>query len=251
MNIQARIIPTLLIKNRLAYVSRNFVNCEYVGDPINIINILSAHCADEVLIVDKSASVNGCIDKYYLGLLRSVADFPLSYAGGVRTNQHVDEVFTAGFDKLVLSACNHSLIKLAEFASNKYGAQAVALSIDYARNEELFTLYDPYQRMITSINLLDLLSVLPLDIISDIILTNVISTGQYTGINTDVLFHIDSLGIKNPILLSGGLRSLDISLFHSIIETFETFSGVCSSTGIFLQSNRFGSALVSLNRFKG
>ena len=243
-----RLIPSVLLKHRLAFVSRRFEGFDYVGDPINILNILSACCVHEVLIVDKTASLSGQIDQLFLQKLRSVSDFPLAYAGGIRSSSQIDIVFRAGFDKIFLSACNSELIQLAEYTLNKYGSQALGLSLDYSFIYQGRNVYNPYSRKVTQLSVVEYLEDVPLELFSDVLLTSILSTGMSTGIDIDVLDSISSIRVRNPILLSGGLVRYSNSLASSLVKRCPQFSGITASTSIFLQNYCFGSALVSLKR---
>jgi cyclase len=243
-----RLIPSLLLRSRLAFVSRRFNEYEYVGDPINILNILSSCCVDEVFIVDRTASLSGRIDQGFLERLRSVSDFPLSYAGGIRKTAQVDQVFRAGFDKIFLSACNLDLLRLAQYTHMKYGSQALGLSLDYSGDSKQRNVYNPYTRLLTEHSLLNYLMEIPVELFSDVLLTAVTSTGLSCGIDIDLLDSVANTRLRNPILLAGGLVHYSSSLITDLIRRNPHFSGISASTSIFLQNYIFGSALVSLKR---
>jgi len=243
-----RLISTILLRDRLAYVSRRFGEYHYVGDPVNILNILSAYCVDEVMIVDTSASRSNHIDRFFLEKLRSVSDFPLAYAGGLREESQIDIVFRTGFDKIFLSACNSDLVRLAEYTQQMYGSQALGLSLDYSFDSQERIVFNPYSRKPTKHALMAYLLSLPAEVFSDILLTSVLLNGTSSGIDVDVLHLLASSGLRNPILLSGGLKHFSPSLAARLIEKNPHFSGVAASTSIFLQNYSYGSALVSLKR---
>ena len=243
-----RLIPSILLKHRLAFVSRLFDEYNYVGDPLNILNILSSCCADEVHVVDKSASVSGQIDRSLLEKLRSVSDFPLAYAGGIRAAPQIDIVFGAGFDKILLSACNTNLIQLAQYTHDKYGSQALGLSLDYSFVSHKRHIYNPYSRTYTQDLAVAYLLSLPVQLFSDILLTSVSFNGLSSGVDGDILESIASSRLRNPILLAGGLHHYNSTLVDSLTEKNPHFSGIAASTSVFLQNYSFGSALVSLTR---
>ncbi len=240
-----RLIATLLLRNSLAFVSNQFNSYEYVGDPIVILNILSGFMVDEVIVIDLDASSSGALNKRLLQSLRSIADYPLSYAGGLRDQNNIDSIFQLGYDKIFLSLFNPSLNNLASYASAKSGIQSIALSIDYTLtiNSERF-LFNPYDRL-TKGYLNDFPSIARLDYFSDILLTNTTLTGTKTSIDHHVLSDRTIKAIDNPIILSGGLKNEGMATIHSCALINSNFSGIAAGSSIFLQTGP-GSALVSL-----
>ena len=77
-----RIIPILLIKDRLLYKTNNFKNPSYVGDPIVAIKIFNEKEVDELMILDIDKS-NKEPDFDFLYELAGEAFMPLSYGGGI------------------------------------------------------------------------------------------------------------------------------------------------------------------------
>ncbi len=54
--IQPRVIPTLLIQNRDLVKTKRFSKPRYLGDPINAIRIFNEKFADELCVLDITAS---------------------------------------------------------------------------------------------------------------------------------------------------------------------------------------------------
>ena len=238
-----RQIASILIYKKLAFLSFNFREYEYLGDPLIILFILSNLSVDEVSIVDLDASKTGKLNKYLLQSMRSVADFPLSYAGGIRSTSHIDQIFAFGYDRIVLSCRNSNLIDLLTFINQKYGRQSVSVSIDYSEIGLERYIFDPYIRKPTTFTIQEALSYLPLHLIADIILTSVSRT--VSGLDLKVFNILSKYDFSNPVVLSGGLASSP----PEPLPELKHFSGIMSSTSMFLQSQCRGSALVSLPRF--
>lgn len=243
-----RFIPSLLIENRLAYVSSRFEETSYVGDPFIILNTLSSYAVDEVLLVDIGAGRRQSIDVSFLKSVRTIADFPVSYAGGIRTNNHIDDVFSSGIDKIFLSASNENLSSLASYGSSAYGKQSIGLSVDYVRRLTEFYLYCPYVRQASNESVFQLFSRLNQFDFSDIILTDVESTGTSSGINLDILRVTHHHNFHNPIILSGGLSYYDSRQFELPRLNYPSLSGISAASSVFLQDMSFGSTLISYLR---
>lgn len=242
-----RLIAALLLLDGLAHISYGYSEYEYVGDPINILNLLSGFEVDEVLIVDLTASKHGSLSIPLLGRLRAVADFPLAYAGGIKTIAHADKVMSLGYDKMFLSASNPYLVWLLGKIAERYGKQAVAISIDYCSGPNGRYLFNPYARERTTALLSDILSRLPLDLASDLLFSCVERTGYQKGIDHEILQDPYINSLRNPIILAGGLQKKGGLLLRELIDIHSTFAGIAASSSIFLQSGS-SSALVCLER---
>jgi cyclase len=246
-----RIIPAILVTNRQAYVSNGFRSYCYVGDPLNILSILSDASVDEVGIVDLGASRSNKIDESFLRGLRSLADFPLTYSGGIRNKANVERAFSAGFDRVLISASNRNALDLASVVSRTYGKQAVGISVDYIEDNNDRFLFNPYTRVATDQRLSDFLHKSDFSMASDILLTNTTRTGTAAGFDTDVLSLETLKAISNPLVLSGGGTKFTsrANLSNDLLlknRNGSRISGICVATSVFLQTLGFGSALVTL-----
>jgi cyclase len=242
-----RLIATLLIIDGLAHISYGYTSYEYVGDPINILNLLSGFGVDEVLVVDLSASRTHRLNIQLLTKLRAVADFPLSYAGGIRSTMDADLIMRLGFDKIFLSACNPNLSTLLNQVSESYGIQALALSIDYFIASDRRYLYNPYTRSKTQTTLHSFLDSLQVNLMSDLLFSFVDRAGSRMGVDQDILHEAYIATLSNPIVLAGGLSAKGNQLLHRLTELHPCVAGLAASSSIFLQSG-CSSALVCLER---
>ena len=244
---RARLIVSLLIIDELAYISYGYSTYEYVGDPINILNILSGFEVDEVLIIDLSASRANHLNLNLMRRLRAVSDFPLSYAGGIRTMNDANAIMQLGFDKLCLNACNPNLSILLLQISQYYGVQSLAVSVDYTTVCNKRYIYNPYTRNGTQLGLATAVCALPVNLFSDILFSSVPRAGSQTGIDIDIIYDTTIQNLRNPIVLSSGLGSNGRELLAQLTELHSGVAGLAASASIFLQSVRF-SALVCLER---
>jgi len=242
-----RLIASILVIERLAYISYGYREYEYVGDPLNILSILSGFNVDEVLIVDISASARRAIDVGLLRCLRSVADFPLTYAGGLGSLSNAQCVMELGYDKLMLSLCNKELSSILPTLSSMYGEQALALSIDYGFTYGKRYLFNPYSRELTNILISYSLIEVHASMVSDLVLSCVDIAGKKIGLDRKILQETFLTKLDNPLVLAGGLEDLHKEDLEQLSDYNSNFAGIAASSSIFLQSGR-GSALVCLRR---
>lgn len=209
--------------------------------------MLSRMELSEVLLIDITASRTGKIDEFLLKALRRIADFPISYAGGIRSLKGIDKLFRVGIDKVIISACNSDICKFVDYTSTKYGIQSIGLSMDYIYNAQSLVVFNPYTRSSSNKLIREILEYIPVDKISDIILTNVGRVGSCIGLDYGVLTNKFIQELKNPIILSGGFSVDKHNLSRSLVRNLDC-EGIASSASIFLQSECSHSALVSLAR---
>lgn len=130
-----RIIPVLLLKNGGLYKTVRFKNPNYVGDPINTVKIFNEKEADEIVLLDISASLDKKQPDYTkIAEIASEAFMPMAYGGGIRTAEDAKKVFDCGYEKVVLNSILFEKPQLVEDIARIYGSQSVVASIDVKKN---------------------------------------------------------------------------------------------------------------------
>jgi cyclase len=130
-----RIIPTLLLHEGGLVKTRKFKNPKYVGDPINAIRIFNDKEVDELVLLDIDASREG--REPNVAALAEIAGecfMPLCYGGGVRTLEMAARIFDCGVEKVCLQSSAMDDPGLITQIANRFGSQAVVLSVDVKRD---------------------------------------------------------------------------------------------------------------------
>src|SRR5438132_2710901 len=99
-----RIIPCLDIEEGRVVKGRRFQNLIDVGDPATLAGRYSNEGADELVILDISASLEG--RKPFFDVVRKVASevaIPLTVGGGIRTLEDITNLLRCGADKVTLN----------------------------------------------------------------------------------------------------------------------------------------------------
>ena len=128
-----RIIPVLLLKNRIIYKSVNFKNLNYIGDPINAIKIFNEKEIDELIILDIGISNDDEPDYKIIQELASECFMPLSYGGGVKTLDIAKKIFNCGVEKVIINSKSYDSTLIKSIAS-QYGNQSIIIGIDYRKS---------------------------------------------------------------------------------------------------------------------
>mgnify|MGYP001184623443 CR=1 FL=1 len=137
--LRSRLTPVLLIHKGGLVKTINFSKPKYVGDPINAVKIFNEKEADEIMVLDIDASVNGVSPDFELiSKLASECRMPLCYGGGVKSISHAKKLIRLGVEKVAVSSSfleNPSLVK--EIAE-AIGSQSVVCIIDYRYKSGIF-----------------------------------------------------------------------------------------------------------------
>jgi cyclase len=127
-----RVIPVLLIHEGGLVKSVKFKNYRYVGDPINAVKIFNDKEVDEICILDITSSrQKKAPDLNHISKIVSEAFMPVAFGGGVTSLEQAEQLFYNGVEKIVLNYAAVSNPGLITQIANRYGSQALVVSIDY------------------------------------------------------------------------------------------------------------------------
>jgi cyclase len=139
-----RIIPCLDVKDGRVVKGVNFENLIDAGDPVAQAEFYYKEGADELCLLDISASQEG--RKTILDVVQNVAKvcfIPFTVGGGISTVEDFDNLLKCGADKVSINSAAIKNPQLIAEASNKFGAQCVVVAIDAKKNAqgdyEIFT----------------------------------------------------------------------------------------------------------------
>ncbi len=131
MMTKTRVIPVLLLRGRGLVKTIKFKDPKYIGDPINSVRIFNEKEADELIFLDITATPEGRGPDFdLLADIAGEAFMPMGYGGGITTLDHVRQVFSLGFEKVVINSAGYGSGELIQQASAIYGVQAIVASID-------------------------------------------------------------------------------------------------------------------------
>jgi len=205
-----RIIPVLLLHNGGLYKTVNFKNGKYVGDPINTVKIFNEKEADELLLLDYTASVQKRKPDFVkIAEIAGEAFMPMGYGGGIKTLDDAKKVFDSGFEKIVLDSILFENISLIGKIAGIYGAQSVACCIDVKKN--IFNKYKVYAcsgAKKTGKDPLDWAKHTEENGVGEIILNSIDNDGTWDGYALDILRQVAAT-VNVPVIACGGAGSLE------------------------------------------
>lgn len=141
--LRTRIIPCLLLRNNGFVKTLNFKDAIYLGDSINILRIFNDKEVDEIFLLDIDATrENRPPNLSLLYDLASECFMPAAYGGGITNVREIQQLFSTGFEKVVLNSAAISNPSLVAQAADAFGSQSITVSIDVKKN--LWGRYEVY-----------------------------------------------------------------------------------------------------------
>jgi cyclase len=130
-----RVIPALLLMDGLLYKTVRFKAPRYVGDPRIAVKIFNDKCADELVLLDIRATVQGRGPDFKL--IEEIAGecfMPVAYGGGVRDVATANTLFNLGVEKVIVNTAAVETPQLITALSERFGSQSVVGAIDVKRS---------------------------------------------------------------------------------------------------------------------
>lgn len=129
-----RIIPALLLRGNGFVKTSRFKDPVYLGDCFNTVRLFNEKEADELMILDITATPEGRLPRFdFLRDLASECFMPLGYGGGIQSVGDMRRLYNAGFEKLSLNTLAVKNPGVIKEAAREFGAQSVIVSIDFRK----------------------------------------------------------------------------------------------------------------------
>jgi cyclase len=211
--IPERIIPCLDVRDGRVVKGVNFVNIRDAGDPVECAMRYEAEGADELCILDISATDHGRVTA--LETVRRVADalfIPLTVGGGVRSIEDFRALLRAGADRVAINTAAIRDPQLIADWAREFGVQAVVLSCD-AKGREVMVRSGKEGTGIDAVEWCKRAESLGA---GEILLTSVDRDGTNAGYDVALLRAVSG-AVKIGVIASGGAGALEH--FRDAIES--------------------------------
>ena len=139
------IMPCLDMRAGRVVKGVNFVDIKDAGDPVECCKAYCAAGADELAMLDITATVEG--RKTMLEVTRKVADavsVPFTMGGGISSVQAAADVLAAGADKFSTSSAVFRDPAMIGEMVREFGAEKVTVAIDVAQNAGMPSGYEVF-----------------------------------------------------------------------------------------------------------
>lgn len=137
MSLAKRIIPCLDIKDGQTVKGVRFEQLRHAGDPVELAAAYSRQGADELVLLDITATHEG--RNTFVELVHRVAevlDIPFTVGGGIGSVSQVEALLQAGADKVSINSAAVRRPALIDELARTFGSQCVVMAIDACPHDD-------------------------------------------------------------------------------------------------------------------
>ena len=204
-----RIIPCLDVKNGRVVKGINFVDLQDAGDPVEQAKIYSDGGADEICILDITASNENRDTIYEVVKETSKKCFvPLTVGGGVRNVEDINKLLNCGADKVSINTAAVQDANVVVESSKKFGSQCIVVAIDAKKNGDKWDVYTHGGRNNSGLDALEFAKKMEDSGAGELLVTSMDRDGTQIGYDIDLMKKI-SKKVNIPLIASGGVGNLD------------------------------------------
>jgi cyclase len=249
--LRKRIVPCLDLKEGKVVKGVKFIDLVSMGDPAAHALYYNNEGADELVILDITASheARGTL----VHVVEAVAEnlfIPLTVGGGVRTSDDVRALLLAGADRVSLNTAAVKRPELISESAERFGTQCVVSAIDARRRDPASPGWDVYVyggRENTGRDAVEWAAEVEKRGAGEILLTSMDRDGTQIGYDCKLLRAVTER-VSIPVIASGGAGTIEhfaeafmdggadavlaASLFHTRAMTIRDLKGFLAKRGV-------------------
>ena len=212
MSVAKRIIPCLDVDKGRVVKGVNFLNIRDAGDPVEIAKRYDTEGADEITMLDITAS-HETRDTTYKTVesIASQVFIPLTVGGGVRKIEDIKKLLRSGADKVSINTSAVENPSFVKEAADKFGSQCIVVAVDAKAKTDKENSWEVVTyggRNRTGIDVLEWTEQVTEYGAGEILLTSMDRDGTREGFDNNLVSKVSS-GISIPVIASGGVGNLD------------------------------------------
>ena len=209
MSVAKRIIPCLDVDQGRVVKGINFLDIRDAGDPIEVAKRYDHEGADEITMLDITASHETRETTYKtVESIASQVFIPLTVGGGIRKLDDIKKLLRSGADKVSI---NTSAVENPDFikeAADKFGSQCIVVAVDAKATSNSWEVVTYGGRNRTGLDVLEWTQQVTEFGAGEILLTSMDRDGTKEGFDNKLVSRVSS-GISIPVIASGGVGNLD------------------------------------------
>jgi cyclase len=200
-----RIIPCLDIKNGKVVKGVQFEDLCDAGDPVSLARRYCLEGADEVVLLDISASLEG--KGAILGILKKAAEqvlIPLTVGGGVQSIDDVRDMLEAGANKVSMNSGAVACPELIREAARRFGSERIVIAVDAKKcSNGRWEVYTNGGTRPTGLDVIEWCRQAVNMGAGEVLLTSMDRDGTTIGFDIELTRTVSS-SVKAPVIASGG-----------------------------------------------
>ena len=199
-----RIIPCLDIKDGRVVKGINFLDLRDAGDPVEQAAIYDRAGADELTLLDITASHEERTTLLDVVQRVAAATFiPFCVGGGIRTIEDIRATLLAGADKVSLNSQAVRAPELVRDGSIEFGSQCIVVAIDAKRQTDHWEVVINGGRVFTGLEVIDWARQVEALGAGELLLTCMDTDGTRDGYQLDLTRAVAE-AVTIPVIASGG-----------------------------------------------
>lgn len=207
--VKRRIIPTLLLYNGRMVKTIQFDAYRDVGDPVTAARIYNDMRADELILLDITASTEG--RETLRTILTQVAEecfMPLAVGGGIRTCEDIRQSILSGADKVIINTAALENPDFINQAAARFGSSTIVVSIDVRYDTQgNAVVFSHRGTKNTGRYAVDWAKEVARRGAGEIMITAIEREGTMSGLNLDLVESV-AAAVTVPVIAHGGVGSL-------------------------------------------
>ena len=204
-----RIIPCLDVSHGRVVKGIRFQGLRDAGDPAERAALYEAQGADEIVILDVSATPEGRGNQVEtVRRVRAGLGIPLTVGGGIRTAADAQALLEAGADKVSVNTAAVDRPALLSEIAERFGRQCTVLAIDAARGEHGFEVLVKGGREGTGIDAVRWAQDGTRRGAGEILLTSWDRDGTRSGYDLELTGAV-AAAVRVPVIASGGAAGVE------------------------------------------
>jgi imidazoleglycerol phosphate synthase cyclase subunit len=229
--VMRRIIPCLDVRDGRIVKGVRFANLRDAGDPAERALMYERQGADEIVLLDVSATAEGraaCLQT--VRAVRSALSIPLTVGGGIRSMDDAGRMLDAGADRVSLNTAAVERPEVITDVASRFGTQCTVLALDATRNGGDFEALIRSGTERTGQSAVEWARRAATLGAGEILLTSFDRDGTRSGYDLDLIRAV-SAAVAIPVIASGGASTAD-----HMVEAFEAGADAVLAASIFHDS---------------
>lgn len=227
MDVYKRIIPCLDVKDGRTVKGINFEGIRDAGDPVELAGRYASQGADELVLLDISATNEG--RSAFLPIVEAVAsavNIPFTVGGGIASVETAFDLLRAGADKISVNSSAFQRPELISELADKFGNQCVVVAVDVRRTASGWTVHTYGGKKDTGYDALRWIEQAVELGAGELLITSMDGDGTKNGFAVELYREVGSR-VNVPVIASGGAGS--IQHFEDVFRTTTVTGALAAS----------------------